>query len=147
MRVIIALMTKVKLVVILFVIAAANEPDRSCCGWGPGRNHRTVSNEQSELSCVSGDDNEDIVAWRTTNTHRKISNSPYIVQRHNFIFIIIIIINTITLNSFSITNEYTELSRNTCFEINAFLCSLFHRAFLLYNFIQPTYALYHKIIH
>jgi len=80
MRVMIALMTTVNLVVIVFVVAAANEPYHSCCGWGPCRNHRTVSNEQSELSCASGDNNnEDIAAWRTTNTHRKISNSPYMV--------------------------------------------------------------------
>jgi hypothetical protein len=32
MRVVIALMTTVKLVVIVFEVAAANEPDRSCCG-------------------------------------------------------------------------------------------------------------------
>jgi hypothetical protein len=63
MRVVIALMRTVKLVVIVFVVAAANEPDRSCCGWGPCRNHCTVSNEQSELSCAGSDNNnEDITA-------------------------------------------------------------------------------------
>jgi len=32
MRVVIALVTTVRMVVIEFVVAAANEPDRSCCG-------------------------------------------------------------------------------------------------------------------
>jgi len=63
MRVVITLMTSVKMVVIVFVVVAANEPDRSCCGWGPCGNHCTVSNEQSELSCDSDDNNnKDITA-------------------------------------------------------------------------------------
>jgi len=63
MRVVIAFLTSVKMVVIVFVAAAANEPDRSCCGLGPCGNHCTVSNKQSELSCAGGDNNnEDITA-------------------------------------------------------------------------------------
>jgi len=62
MRVVIALLKSVKMVVTVFVVAAANEPDRSSCGWGPCGNHCAVSNKQSELSCASGDNNNQDIA-------------------------------------------------------------------------------------
>jgi hypothetical protein len=115
MTVVIALMTTVKIVVIVATVLAANEPDRSWCGWGSCRNHCTVSNKQSELSCASGDaNNEDTAAYTTTVTQQKISNSPYIVYGHNYIFSTII-----TVCYLSNTNKYTELSRNTHLIINA----------------------------
>jgi hypothetical protein len=50
---------------------------------------------------------------------------------NNYIYIIlIIIIIIIIINSFSIANEYTELSRNTSFKINApfFVCNYLQRS-------------------
>jgi hypothetical protein len=107
-------MTTVEMVVIVAIVVTANEPDRSWYGWRSSRNHCTVSNKQSELSCASGGtNNEDTAAYTTTVTQQKISNRPCIVYGHYFI-----LNSTIVIYSVYNTNKCTELLINTHLKIN-----------------------------